>query len=69
LLQLYASDVADRFEQEILRGLRLPRDPLDERSLAEHLGGSRTPVREALQSLSVNGLIATGRQEVGGASG
>ena len=59
----HARDVAHRLEQEILRGLRLPGDRLDERSLAEHFGVSRTPVREALQWLSANGLVTLrGRQ-------
>ena len=50
----HASDVARRLEDEILKGVRLPGDRLDERSLAEYFGASRTPIREALQWLAAN---------------
>jgi len=59
----HARDVARRLENEILRGVRMPGERLDERSLAEHFGVSRTPVREALQWLAANGLVTLrGRQ-------
>ncbi len=59
----HARDVARRLEDEILRGLRTPGERLDERSLAEHFGVSRTPVREGLQWLAANGLVTLrGRQ-------
>jgi DNA-binding GntR family transcriptional regulator len=59
----HARDVARRLEEEILKGARLPGERLDERSLAEHFGVSRTPVREALQWLAANGLVTLrGRQ-------
>ena len=58
-----ASDIARRLEDEIVRGERSPGARLDERSLAEHFGVSRTPVREALQWLAAHGLInQRGRQ-------
>lgn len=59
----HARDVARRLEEEILKGTRVPGERLDERSLAEHFGVSRTPVREALQWLAANGLVTLrGRQ-------
>ena len=42
---------------DILAGIRLPGERLDERSLAEDYGVSRTPIREALQQLVSAGLI------------
>lgn len=58
-----ASEIVRRLEDEILHGHRAPGDRLDERSLAEHFGVSRTPVREALQWLAANGLVTLrGRQ-------
>ncbi|MCZ7659491.1 MAG: GntR family transcriptional regulator [Xanthobacteraceae bacterium] len=59
----HAQEVARRLEDEILRGERSPGERLDERSLAEHFGVSRTPVREALQRLAASGLVTLhGRQ-------
>lgn len=58
-----ASEIARRLEDEIVRGVRSPGARLDERSLAEHFGVSRTPVREALQWLAAHGLVdQRGRQ-------
>lgn len=58
-----ASEIVRRLEDEILRGKRVPGARLDERSLAEHFGVSRTPVREALQWLAAHGLVSLrGRQ-------
>lgn len=58
-----ASEIARRLEDEIVRGTRAPGARLDERSLAEHFGVSRTPVREALQWLAAHGLVSQrGRQ-------
>lgn len=42
--------------EDILNGRRSPGSKLDERSLAEEFGVSRTPVREALQQLVSAGL-------------
>jgi len=59
----HVRDIAHKLEAEILRGIRAPGDRLDERSLAERFGVSRTPVREALQWLAANGLVTLrGRQ-------
>lgn len=41
----------------IVRGTLRPGDRLDEQSLAEHFGVSRTPIREAIQKLSSSGLV------------
>lgn len=49
----------DQIENEIASGLLLPGDRLDEVSLAERYGVSRTPIREALHSLAASGLIET----------
>jgi DNA-binding GntR family transcriptional regulator len=49
----------DQIENEIVSGLLLPGDRLDEVSLAERYGVSRTPIREALHSLEASGLIET----------
>ena len=45
-----------RIADDILAGVHLPGARLDERSLAEEFGVSRTPVREALQQLVASGL-------------
>lgn len=47
----------DQLEEEILTGILLPGDKLDEVSLAKRFGVSRTPVREALFQLSTAGLV------------
>jgi DNA-binding GntR family transcriptional regulator len=58
-----SAEVVVRLEEEILKGVRMPGDRLDERQLAEQFGMSRTPVREALQRLAASGLvISRGRQ-------
>jgi DNA-binding GntR family transcriptional regulator len=49
----------EQIENEIASGLLLPGDRLDEVSLAERYGVSRTPIREALHSLAASGLIET----------
>lgn len=52
-----AAHVKQRLEQEIVTGLLMPGARLDEASLADRFAVSRTPVREALQSLSSIGLV------------
>lgn len=47
----------DRIEEEIVSGRFKPGDRLEELSLAEEFGVSRTPVREALRQLQEAGLI------------
>lgn len=46
-------------EDLIHQGELLPGAGLDERELAEQLGMSRTPIREAIQQLQVQGLVRT----------
>ena len=47
----------DHLEEDILTGALRPGDRLDEMSLAERFGVSRTPIREALFHLAAAGLI------------
>ena len=55
-----ATAVQQEIERAILRGEMAPGDKLNEASLAERLGVSRGPVREALRMLETAGLV---RQE------
>lgn len=52
-----STGLRDRIEEEIATGVFKPGERLDEASLAERFGVSRTPIREALQQLSVAGLV------------
>lgn len=54
-----ASELVQKLERDIVTGVLKPGDKLDERSLSERFGVSRTPVREALQTLAGSGLVAT----------
>lgn len=54
-------EIVDLLRDRILRGELAPGTPLRQVELAEHLGVSRTPLREALRVLSNMGLITTGR--------
>ncbi|MFU8854660.1 GntR family transcriptional regulator [Micromonospora sp. SL1-18] len=49
--------VTRRLREEILDGVRVPGDRLVERELADDLGVSRVPVREALRALVAEGLV------------
>jgi DNA-binding GntR family transcriptional regulator len=49
--------VRHAIEQEIAMGMAAPGQRLDEVTLAERFGVSRTPVREALQQLALSGMI------------
>ena len=51
------SEIVRELENDILLGRRGPGERLDERSLAEQFGVSRTPAREALQRLASSGLV------------
>jgi len=52
-----AARVTDRIRDEILDGVRAPGSKLVERELADELGVSRVPVREALKALVAEGLV------------
>lgn len=52
-----AARVTDRIRDEILDGVRAPGSRLVERELADDLGVSRVPVREALKALVAEGLV------------
>ena len=49
--------VTRRLRDEIIDGVRAPGSRLVERELAESLGVSRLPVREALKTLVAEGLV------------
>ncbi len=49
----------ERLREWILDGTLAPGEPLRDEALAEALGMSRTPVREALQRLEDDGLVVT----------
>src|SRR5579864_6169744 len=48
-----------RLRDWIIDGTLAPNEPLRDEALAEALGMSRTPVREALQRLEDDGLVVT----------
>jgi DNA-binding GntR family transcriptional regulator len=52
-----ADGVYRQIEHEIVDGVLAPGAPLREAEVAERLGVSRTPVREALRRLAENGLV------------
>lgn len=54
----HASVIVSTLEEDLLEGRLLPGERLDERKLAVRFGVSRTPVREALQRLAANGIVA-----------
>ena len=52
-----AADVYESIRTDIIDGKLLPGTPLVETNLAQDLGVSRTPIREALQRLADDGLV------------
>ena len=52
-----SSSIADALRRQILSGELKPDQPINERAVAEELGVSRTPVREALFVLQGEGLV------------
>ncbi len=56
-----AEDAADRLRELILLEKLPPGTPVPERDLAEELGISRTPLKQALRTLELEGLIEYGR--------
>src|SRR5687767_9008600 len=58
---LSAEQVCDRIRAAILRGDLKPGEKLTEQDLAAEFEVSRTPVREAIRQLEVEGLVARTR--------
>lgn len=54
-----AEQVYEEIQNNILNGDLAPGDPLPEIRLSEELGVSRTPVREAIAKLEMEGLVKT----------
>ena len=54
---VFEDGIADVLEAEILDGTLKPNERLDERTLAERFGVSRSPVRDAIGRLSALGLV------------
>jgi len=52
-----ASHIREILEHEIISGVRMPGERLDEPQLTKQFNASRTPVREALVELATAGLI------------
>ena len=61
--QTYSTVVADYIKRQIQQGELLPGQAIKEVALAEHLGISRAPVREALESLVQEGLVTSEPQK------
>jgi len=56
-----SDDVYERLRDAIVTGRARPNERLVEVELAERLAVSRTPIRESLQRLEAEGLVASGR--------
>jgi DNA-binding GntR family transcriptional regulator len=56
-----SDEIHDRVRADIVHGVLRPNQRLVEVELAEALGVSRTPVREALQRLTLDGLVRRNR--------
>ena len=56
-----SEDIYDRLRADIVHGVLRPNQRLVEVELAERLGVSRTPVRETLQRLVLDGLVQRNR--------
>lgn len=56
-IKTYAEQTIAYIKQSLLDGILRPGAPLRETEIAAHLGISRGPVREALQSLLLQGLV------------
>lgn len=54
-----SEQVFEEIQNSILNGELKPGDPLPEIKISEELGVSRTPVREALRKLELEGLVKT----------
>lgn len=53
------SKIYDKLRNDILNGVYKPGDSLIEMKLAEELGVSRTPIREAIRQLELEGLVSS----------
>ncbi|MFF1670218.1 GntR family transcriptional regulator [Nocardiopsis flavescens] len=60
--RLRSAEVYEALRAEITDGLLPPGSPLVEDELAQRLGVSRTPVRESIQRLAVDGLVVSRRR-------
>ena len=56
-METRANAIRDTLEQEIISGVRIPGERLDEPQLTRQFKVSRTPVREALVELATSGLV------------
>ena len=54
-----ADQLIETLKSEIYKGVLKPGDQLEEASLADRFGVSRTPIREAVRSLVELGLLET----------
>jgi len=54
-----AEELRAQLADDIVRGILIPGQTLDEMELARRFGVSRTPVREAIRQLAASGLIET----------
>jgi DNA-binding GntR family transcriptional regulator len=61
LAALRSDEIYDRVRAEIVHGALRPNQRLVEVELAERLGVSRTPIRETLQRLALDGLVRRDR--------
>lgn len=55
----YSAQVISHIKECLLNGTLKPGDPIREVALAEKLGISRGPVREAIQALALEGLVSS----------
>ena len=58
LCTTYSAQVIAHIKENLLSGVLRPGDPIREAALAEKLGISRGPVREAVQALALEGLVS-----------
>ena len=55
--KVLAEQIADRLRRKILKGSLPPGAPIKERDIADEIGVSRTPIREAVRMLAQEGLV------------
>ena len=59
-----AEKVFTELTTAIVRGELRPGDRLSEQTLVERYGGSRAPMREAIQRLEARNLVKRGKQRI-----